>query len=136
MAWTCPQCHRQFRNKNQAHSCALTDPDTHFLACSPQVEASCRLLLDKVKEFGRINITSVKNAILISSKSTFLAIKTKKDHAGIEFLLDHEISEFPINKTFRVSRSRVAHFIRIGEPGDVDEQLMRWIRQAYDTVNR
>jgi hypothetical protein len=89
-----------------------------------------------VTAFGKVNISSVKNAIIVSSTSTFLAVKPKRDHADIEFLLDHEVNEFPVLKTFRVSRSRVAHFTRIGDPGDVDEQLMGWLKEAYETVNR
>ena len=37
MAWICPECNRNFRSVNQAHSCIVTDMERHFINKAPNV---------------------------------------------------------------------------------------------------
>ena len=80
---------------------------------------------------GPVQISYVENAILIAATSTFLAVKPKKDHVDIEFILDREIQDFPVHKTVRISRFKAANFIKLGSPEDVDGMIGRWIGEAY-----
>jgi len=90
---------------------------------------------NEVLLFEDVRLNSVKNAILFRVKSTFLAIKPKKDFLDIEFVLDEKIDEFPIYKTVQASKFKWAHFIRIESPEEVDEQLILWFRQACTTCS-
>lgn len=78
-----------------------------------------------------MQISPVKSAIIFSAKSTFLAVKPKKNWLDLEFILDYEADEFPVFKIIRAGKSRYVHFIRISTPENIDRQLMDWIRQAY-----
>jgi len=82
--------------------------------------------------FDGVRINSVKGAILFRAKSTFLAVKPKSSFLDIEFILDEKIEEFPIHKTVQASKLKWAHFMRIGSPDEVDEQLLEWIGKAYE----
>jgi hypothetical protein len=134
MSWICPVCNRTFRSKNQSHSCEVTDENHHFVGKPVIIHQIYAKVIDSLNEAGPINISFVKNAIIISAKSTFLAIKPKAKYVDLEFLLRDEILEFPIHKTFRVSKNKVAHFIKLETPDDVDPLVKRWLKQAY-TVN-
>ncbi len=130
--WTCPECHRIFKNTNQEHSCLVTDIESHFVEKQENVNSTFEKLLVVLKEFDKVTINSVKNAILFTTKTHFLAVKPKKAWLDIEFVLDEKIDEFPIHKTVQASKSKWAHFIRLGSVDEIDEQLLDWIKRAYE----
>jgi len=88
-------------------------------------------ILSAVEGLENVTINSVKNAILFTNKSHFLAVKPKKAWLDIEFVLDEKIEEFLIHKMVQASKYKWAHFIRIGKEEEVDDQLKEWIKQAY-----
>lgn len=129
--WICPSCGRIFRNTNQDHSCMITDLESHFVNKQQQVIDTFVKIKNEVLKLEGVRINSVKNAILFQAKSNFLALKPKKTHLDIEFVLDEKVDEFPIYKTFQATKSKCAHFVRLESPEEVDEQLILWLRKAY-----
>ncbi len=129
--WNCPNCGRSFRNTNQDHSCMITDLESHFVNKQQNVIDTFEKIKNEVMQLEGIQINSVKNAILFQAKSNFLAVKPKKTHLAIEFVLDEKVDEFPIYKTFQATKSKWAHFVRLESPEEVDEQLILWLRKAY-----
>lgn len=131
MTWDCPVCRRQFKVKNQSHSCEVRDPDHNFRRKTP----AAREIFDKIISILNIyktpTVSFVKNAIIVSGRSTFLAVKPRRSYVEIEFLLDEEVAEFPIHKTVRVSKHKVAHFIKLETPDEIEGPVTRWILQAY-----
>ena len=129
--WTCPEYKRTFKNTNQDHSCLVTDIETHFMGKRENVKLTFEKLLVVVKAFECVTINSVKNAILFTAKSHFLAVKPKKAWLDIEFVLDEKVEGFPIHKTVQAAKHKWAHFLRLGSVDEVDEQLKIWIKRAY-----
>ena len=129
--WNCPNCGRSFRNTNQDHSCMITDLESHFVNKQQNVIDTFEKIKNEVMQLEGVQINSVKNAILFQAKSNFLAVKPKKTHLDIEFVLDEKVDEFPIYKTFQATKSKCAHFVRLESPEEVDEQLILWLRKAY-----
>lgn len=135
--WTCPKCDRPFKHKNQWHSCVKVNPDILFERQNPVIIKIYQRILNEVTRFGNdIAITASKYAVFAKAPGTFLALKPKKDFLAIEFLLSEEVNEFPIEKTFRISKNRVAHFLRLDDPVQIDTQLLNWLKAAYHTVSR
>ncbi len=134
MSWICPRCKRSFRHPNQSHSCALVPLEKHFINKPEALKAAFTKLMAMVYDLGPVQVNALNGAITLAGKSTFLAFKTRKEYAEIEILSDVELDEFPIYKTFRVSKSRVALFIRIQGPDEIDDQLSGWIQRAYEKV--
>ena len=106
--------------------------ESHFVNKQQNVIDTYKMLQDEVTKFEGIRINPVKNDILFTDKSHFLAIKPKKAWLDIEFVLDEKIEVFPIHKTVQASKIKWAHFIRLELPEEVDEQLLLWIRKAYE----
>ncbi|MBN1198339.1 MAG: hypothetical protein JXA23_03230 [Bacteroidales bacterium] len=129
--WECPECHRNFRSPNQSHSCKLYPLESHFLNRNAVLEIITRTILEHIEHWKGIRVTSVKNALLVAAASTFLAIKVKSDRVDLELLLREEHDGFPVYKTVRVSKNRVAHFIALDRTNDLDETLFGLISQAY-----
>jgi hypothetical protein len=134
MSWICPECNRTFRHPNQSHSCKTFPLEKHFLNRPAGLRTAWDKIYKTVTGFGKVQVSILENAIIVGGKSTFMAFKTRKEYAELEILLDEEFSEFPVYKTFRVSKSRVAHFIRIQSAEEVDKQLRLWLKRAYEKV--
>jgi|WetSurMetagenome_2_1015567.scaffolds.fasta_scaffold99413_3 hypothetical protein len=134
MSWICPNCGRSFRHPAQSHSCEIVSLEKHFNKRSPELKQLYDKLIKEISAFGPLQVNILRNAITIAGKSTFMAFKTRSEYAEIEILSDKEINEFPIYKTFRVSRSRVALFIRVQSPDEIDTQLISWLKHAYEMV--
>jgi hypothetical protein len=134
MSWICPNCGRNFRHPAQSHSCEKVPLEKHFIKRPPELILVYDKLIREISAFGPLQVNILKNAITIAGKSTFMAFKTRSEYAEIEILSDKEINEFPIYKTFRVSRSRVALFIRVQSPDEIDVQLVSWLKHAYEMV--
>ena len=130
--WTCPNCKRQFKNRNQEHSCAVTDLESHFFNKEPRVKEAFGKLHREVSKFGPMSVNSVKHAILFTRGSHFLAIKPKKKWLDIEFVLPYPQEGFPIHKTVQAAKSKWAHFVRLETGTEVDEQLLAWLKEAYN----
>jgi hypothetical protein len=129
--WLCPTCHRPFKHKNQAHSCVTLDASVHLDDKSPNVRKIYDKLWSEVRKFGDLNVSVTKSSIMFVSKSTFVAVKPKRNWLDVEFLLDKEVNKFPIHKTFRANKSRVAHFVRLESAKDVSAKLIRWLKASY-----
>ena len=136
MSWFCPQCKRKFKSANQSHSCVVKSIDEHFIGKNANVRATYDTLGKKLKSIIDFNIHPVINAIMFTTDVTFLAIKPKKSWIDLEFLLDNEANEFPIHKVVKANKTSYAHFIRIQEPKDVDNQLIGWIKEAYMLISK
>jgi len=133
--WTCPTCHRKFRNTNQAHSCTLADKESFFLSRPPHFRKLYYIIEDYVKNCGEFREEAVSpDVILFKTKSTFLAVKVKKAWLDIEFFLDHLEDVPPVKKYLQTSKRRFAHLVSIDDEEDIDQQLLDWIHESYKLI--
>ncbi|MFC2101677.1 DUF5655 domain-containing protein [Bacteroidota bacterium] len=109
--------------------------ESHFSGRPEVLKNIVDKIITHAESFGEVHISSVKNAVLISSVSTFLALKVKKDRVEIEFVLSETREGFPVYKVVRVSKNRVAHFVAVGSLEEVDDYLLGLIRKAYQVVS-
>ena len=134
--WTCPNCGRSFKNANQNHSCRLISKDALFVKRSPQLKSLYKKIVEIVQQFGKFREETVPpDVIFFKTRSTFLAVKVKKDHLDIEFFLDHLESAPPVSKYLQTSKHRVAHIVPIDNEKDIDGQLTKWLKDSYNLVN-
>lgn len=131
MSWVCPNCGRNFKHRNQAHTCAKIDIASVFANMSPVVLSIWEKLYEVVNKFGEVNASATRQAIMFSVGHTFLAVKPKKECLDIEFLLNEEHSSPPVYKTFRANKTRIAHFVRLESPDDLTKKLVAMLNRAH-----
>ena len=136
MSWTCPDCGKRFRNRNQWHSCYTLDLEDHLSKRPDVIRNVIYNLISEIEQFGPVKLNPVKSSIQVKAGATFLSIKPKKDFVELEFQLGEEIDQFPIHKTIRISCNRVLHFIYIQSEDDINDQLMAWLKDSYLLVSQ
>jgi predicted transport protein len=114
----------------------VTDVESHFRNKSLQVAETFEKLKIILLSFPGTKIHPLKNAIVVSAVKNFVGIKPKKKYLDIEFILDYREEGFPVHKVVQVSGARFAHFVRLGSPDDVDNQLINWVKHAYKIASK
>src|SRR5437762_13125184 len=94
--WVCPNCRRPFKNNNQWHSCVQVKDEAVFQNKNPKLKKIYDKLKQEVLKFGEVSISPDKSAIFFKVRSTFLAVKPRKDSLAIEFVLNQAVNEFPV----------------------------------------
>ena len=136
MPWICPKCGRQFKYATNYHSCVRVNADKHFMNKEPNVRTVYDKILREAKKFGKVNISPVQTSIMFKNVSTFLGINLRKDSLDISFFLPEETNEFPVYKTFRYGKNKVAHSVRLESPSEVDKQLVNWMKISYSLAGK
>jgi hypothetical protein len=134
--WNCPSCSRTFKNPNQAHSCVRINAADLLSGSTDTIKAIYEKVTRIVGKFGEVQENSSKSTINFKNGATFMVLKPKKERMELEFVLEDERKEFPVYKTFRISKNRVAHYVALEKPDEVDKQITGWLKQAYDTVSK
>lgn len=67
-------------------------------------------------------------------KSTFLAVKVRKEHLDLEFSLDHPEGKRPVSRWMQTSKHRVVHVVPIAETVNTDAQLKQWMKQSFELI--
>ena len=129
--WTCPECNRQFKSRNQPHSCGNFNIEKVFKKYSSTIFQLFYQIHNEVISFGKMNVNPVKNGVMYSVNSTFLALKPHKNYLAVEFVSDQKHDEFPVEKCVRIAKSKYANILQIDSPSAIDNQLVRWLHEAY-----
>lgn len=132
MPWECPECGRLFSRNRQAHSCESYDLKPLFMKSKEGVRELYDILMKKVGEFGAVDPRVGPYNVSVRNLSTFLNIMPERDHLTISFVRDEPLDEFPIYQTYQRSAKKWSNHLKIESPDEIDEQLINWIKDAYD----
>jgi hypothetical protein len=129
--WKCPKCKREFRNKNQWHTCIQISDETLFLNKPEKVREIYDELYRACATFSDLITDTTKGCIYFVDKQRYLVIKPQKNGLILEFLLDREEDVFPVIKIHALGKGRFAHRIKLDDPQDINAQVMGWIEDAH-----
>src|SRR5829696_160342 len=130
--WTCPKCGRNFKRRDQQHSCVLLKKEDLFEKKPEEFRRIFQKVVDIVDTLGDYRTESVPpDVIYFKTASTFLAVKVKKAFLEIEFFLDHQDPAPVVSKWLQTSRHRFAHVVPVEREEELDQQLQHWIRSSY-----
>ena len=106
--------------------------DALFTDKAPQLKAIYDRLLVALRKFGPIREAPKQTSIHLEKNSGFAGIHPKKNAINLEFRTDYEIDNPRITRRQQLSARRFEHTVKLENVGDVDEQLLKWLKDAYD----
>ena len=130
--WVCPKCNREFNTLNQSHSCAIVKEDELFIYSAQHVFEIYTELKKKCAPFCDINIDTTKSCLYFVHGKRFLVIKPGKISLKLEFVLPRKMDVFPVTRIHEISKFRYVHFLSLDHPKDINEDIIHWIREAYE----
>ena len=129
--WRCKKCKREFKNRNQAHSCASFPLAGHFKNKKRAEELFDYLKKKIEKSAGKVKIESPECCIHLVSNYTFGAVWPMKDRIRMDFRTDFPIKSRRIWKMIKMSAHRYLYFFEIRYKKEIDKELLDWIKKAY-----
>jgi hypothetical protein len=130
--WTCAECGRQFRRRNQSHECAPAMSLDEYFATSKQFERPIfEAVFEHLEMVGLVHVEAVQVGMLFKRLSTFAELRPRRDRVVLSFLLSRPLQDPRIVKTWRGPASRSAYFVDLRDPADVDETVRDWLTEAY-----
>jgi len=91
----------------------------------------------KIKEdIGPFKVESLPCCIHLVSTFTFAAVYALRKEIRIHFTLDHKLESSRIDKFTQMSANRFLYSIDIEDEKEIDEELMSWLKQAYNLRKR
>jgi len=129
--WTCNSCGRSFNKVGQPHSCRKIDLDEHFKNKQSAKKLFNYLVKNINERIGVCQIVSIPCCIHLFGKYDFLAIIPKKDRLEIRFALERKLNSLRLKQSVPVSLKNIKNCIDINNEGDVNEELLGWLNEAY-----
>ncbi len=90
--------------------------------------------LGELKKFGKVTAEEKKTSIHLKNAKGFAGIHPRKDYFILNIVSSSPIKSPRITKTEQVSKSRYHNELKIEKPFDINEELMAWLKTAYDLM--
>jgi len=129
--WECPQCGRNFINRNQHHGCLLYEVERHFERGDPL----CRQVFDRACEIldglGPYTILGQKTWIAFQGRALFFFLKPRVRGADVTLVLPGAVTSSRILRVDEFSSSKKLYRLTLQSMDDFDAECEAWLRQAF-----
>ncbi len=116
--WTCPECGRVFRQKNQAHSCGVGSR-AQLLRSRPEALVKLYQSIEAtVKKEKGTEVVAKNRCALFRTTRIFADLVVMKDALRLAILLPRAVKDPIFFKSLRMSTTRVAHVTLIRTRAD------------------
>jgi hypothetical protein len=129
--WTCPRCCRQFKNRNQAHSCGQYTVEQLLDGKPSEVVELYDRFAELVLRCGEIVIAPTKTRVLFKVRTVFATVGVTRNWLDVVFVLGRRVKNRRIKKA-QEEYPGIVHFLRIERIEDLDDDLANWLQEAFD----
>jgi hypothetical protein len=128
--WRCPKCKRTFKSKNQQHSCARRTVASFFVG-KPAVRAIYDHLLARLAPLGALRVDASRAGINFAVRSHFAGATVVRDALRVGFVRRGKLAHPRFVQHEFVGNDRYVHRVDLASTGDVDDELLGWLADAY-----
>ena len=128
----CPKCDRPVASLKQWHYCVRVDMDSLFERKEDVVLQLFDRLVESVGQWPGVAFSATKACVVFVSDKTFLIVKPMKKALDMHFSLSEPHEDEPVYKCVKYTGKWV-HYIRLHEENDLNRDVLRLIRKAYDS---
>jgi uncharacterized protein DUF5655 len=100
----------------------------------PMLQRVYARLLKAVRRLGPVVEERGERSVLLRSRGGFLGVHPKRDGLDLQIVTDHAIRAARVTKVDSVSPRRFHVHVRVATEKDVDDELLGWLREAYDLM--
>ena len=131
--WVCPQCDREFANR-QSHVCVTGITVSELLGRHPAwMGAAYAVIIDHLRSLGPIHEDTVSVGIFLKSDRKVAEFRPRVRTVLLWFFLPHPLEHPRLGRTERVAAGRYGMTLSLTSAEEVDDQLLDWLAEAYDT---
>jgi hypothetical protein len=108
---------------------------SHFDGKEPLVKDIYQQLLTGLREFGDVLESAKQTSIHLDNASGFAGVYTRKNYINLHFRLTRKIDHARFTKVEQLSANRFKYTVKLVTMDDVDEQLLGWLKEAYELAS-
>ena len=110
----------------------MNSVETHFAKVDANVLATYRRLLTTARTLGPLTEEPKKTSIHLVRETAFAGVATRRASLILTLKSATDIRHARIAKREQASAHRWHVDVRVQEPGEIDRQLVAWLRAAYE----
>jgi hypothetical protein len=130
--WTCPDCGRQFANRNQQHSCVTRTVDDFLADKSERARALFSAFAEAALRCGNVTYAPALTRVGLQARMIFASInRLSDDHLAAHVVLTRRLDHPRFHKIDSISPRCHVHHFRIHDVSEVDDDVRAWLREAY-----
>ena len=89
-------------------------------------------LISQLQKFGQLKIEPKKTSIHLGNRFGFAGIYTRQNYINLEVHLNYKLTSKRVTKVEQASTNRFHHTIKLTTEKEVDKELLKWLKEAYD----
>ena len=131
---TARQCHhcKQWIEKGEPHDCWTTTEAALTRNLAEDLRDAWERLRETAADFGPQRIYASGHAIMFARNTCYFFVRPRPKVLEVCVFLGRTIKGSQIQRVDRVSKSKLAHLIRITHRDQVEAPVTDWMREAYD----
>lgn len=133
--WTYPNCERNFKTRNQSHSCGTKTIDDLFAGKPDHLILAFDALLINVIDWEPCSVGVATHAIVFTKEKAWLIVKPMQKELDLKFYYPERIQHHLLKKV-QLTFGKYAHHIRISDESEVTTELLKLLRKGYDGIKK
>ena len=129
--WRCPDCRRQFANRNQSHACGRSTLARHFAGKPKAVRAIFDRLLAIAKQNGPVTVLPEKTRIAFQVRMSFAAFVIRQNWVDGHVVLARRLVNPRFRRIETFSPRNHLHAFRFENVNEIDAEVAAWFAEAY-----
>src|SRR3954447_17716472 len=129
--WRCPDCRRQFANRNQSHACGRYTLASHFEGKPPTVRAIFDRLVATAKRNGPVIVLTEKTRIAFQVRMSFAAFVIRRNWVDGHVVLARRLENPRFRRIETFSPRNHLHAFRFEHIDEIDDEVAAWFAEAY-----
>ncbi|HEV7488966.1 MAG TPA: DUF5655 domain-containing protein [Thermoanaerobaculia bacterium] len=106
--------------------------DDHISGRSAHVLQIYRKIVDASSSLGPVEEDPKKTSIHLNRRVAFAGVQTRKDALILTLKSDRNVKHGRVHKTEQTSANRRHFEVRLNDPVEVDEQILKWLHASYE----
>ena len=114
----------------------MSELDDLFAPCAPQVRATYDAIMTAARGFGEVRADPKKTSVHLVAGTGFAGAHPRKTALLLNIRTGAPIDSPRIRKVERVSANRFHNEMLLGQPSEVDEEVIGWLKAAFSLGRR
>jgi hypothetical protein len=130
--WKCPNCSRNFANRNQEHSCGKYSVEDFLRGRTEKAVALYRAFEKLVLGLGTIRLAPAKTRVGFQARMIFAAVnRLSRDKLQAHVVLARRLESPRFTKIETISSRNHVHHFAIEEIDQLNAEVLGWLQEAY-----
>ena len=129
--WRCPECGRQFANRNQSHACGRYTLASHFEGKPPASPRDFRQAAARRPEKRAGHRAPGEDQDRVSSRMSFAAFVIRRNWVDGHVVLARRLENPRFRRIETFSPRNHLHAFRFESVDEIDDEVAAWFAEAY-----